>query len=146
MAQKKMRIKPREATRKNLVALRKKMIAEIFERLNRESARPPVTEVGDEADLAAEDSQRELSLLFTNREKDKLRAVEEALQKLEEGTYGQCERCGRDIQAGRLKVMPLAKYCVECQSIIEKEEPSPERQEALGFPELHGFPGSEEEH
>ncbi len=144
MAKKSAEVREKEATRKHLVDLRKKMITEIFERLNRESARPRFTEVGDEADLANDDWQREMSLLFTNREKEKLSAIEEAIQKLNEHTYGICERCGREIQPGRLKVLPLAKYCIECQSQIEKESPHPERQEGLKFSELREFDETEE--
>ncbi len=144
MAKKSALAKEKEAVRKHLLALRKKMITEIFERLNRESARPRFTEVGDEADLANDDWQREMSLLFTNRERGKLSAIEEALQKLDENTYGVCERCGREIQPGRLRVMPLARFCVDCQSIIEKESPFPERQEGLRFPELREYEEPEE--
>jgi len=43
------------------------------------------------------------------------------LEKIHEGSYGICEECGDKIGAGRLKVMPLAKYCVSCQSKLEKE-------------------------
>ncbi len=144
MARKSAAANQKETTRKHLLDLRKKMINEIFERLNRESARPPSAEVGDEADLANEDWQREMSLLFTNREKDKLRDVEEALQKLNEKTYGLCERCGREIQPGRLRVLPLAKFCIECQSLIERESTLLERQHGLKFPELQEFDETEE--
>jgi DnaK suppressor protein len=144
MAKKSAEAKEKETTRRHLVELRKKMITEIFDRLNRESARPRFTEVGDEADLANDDWAREMSLLFTNREKEKLSAIEEAIQKLNENTYGVCERCGREIQPGRLRVLPLAKYCIECQSAIEKESPSAERQAALRYPELRDFEESEE--
>lgn len=42
--------------------------------------------------------------------------VNEALDKLEKGIYGTCENCGEPISPGRLKAMPLAKFCVICQS------------------------------
>ena len=51
----------------------------------------------------------------------KLLAIEEALEKLQEGTYGVCEECGDEIGSGRMRVMPLAKLCVNCQSRFEKE-------------------------
>ncbi|MEI6125360.1 MAG: TraR/DksA family transcriptional regulator, partial [Pseudomonadota bacterium] len=43
-----------------------------------------------------------------------------ALEKLEDGSYGICEECGEEINKKRLKVLPFAKYCVNCQSDIEK--------------------------
>ena len=48
-------------------------------------------------------------------------AINVALAKIKEGNYGVCQECGEQIGAGRLKVIPLADYCVECQSKIEKE-------------------------
>ncbi len=44
-----------------------------------------------------------------------------ALEKIEDGTYGKCEGCGEDISKKRLKVLPFAKYCVKCQSEMEKK-------------------------
>jgi RNA polymerase-binding transcription factor DksA len=50
-----------------------------------------------------------------------LLAIDEALDKILDGTYGECEECGDEIGAGRLKAMPLAKLCISCQSEVEKE-------------------------
>jgi len=59
---------------------------------------------------------------FQLRDKEKMLAIEEALEKVREGTYGVCEECGDEIGAGRLKAMPLAKLCIPCQSTLEKEQ------------------------
>ena len=90
---------------------------------------------GDEADQAWEECSRDLSLLLTARAKQKLQALEEAIEKVENGTYGICEECDEPIGAGRLKAMPLAKLCVACQSIMEKESKPPFRQEEILFPD-----------
>ena len=45
--------------------------------------------------------------------------IDEALGKIERGTYGTCDRCGREIAKGRLNAVPYAIYCLECQDIIE---------------------------
>ena len=45
--------------------------------------------------------------------------IDEALGKLDRGTYGTCDRCGRDISNERLAAVPYAIFCVECQDIIE---------------------------
>jgi len=79
------------------------------------------SEIGDLVDQAGDERDRELSLLLTDRDKEKLFAINEALEKLKEGSYGICEECGDKIGHGRLKVMPLAKYCVNCQSKVERE-------------------------
>jgi DnaK suppressor protein len=108
------------ATRKLLLTMREKLIAEISENLIPESLTAS-SDIGDLVDQAGDERDRELSLLLTGRDKEKLSAINEALEKLKEGTYGICEECGDKIGHGRLKVMPLAKYCVNCQSKIERE-------------------------
>ncbi len=108
------------ATRKLLLDMREKLIAEISENLIPESLTAS-SDIGDLVDQAGDERDRELSLLLTGRDKEKLAAINEALEKLKEGTYGICEECGDKIGHGRLKVMPLAKYCVTCQSKIERE-------------------------
>ncbi len=75
---------------------------------------------GDIYDQASSERDRELGLLLGDREREKLRNIDEALLKFEEGEYGICEECGDDIPLGRLKVMPFARYCVRCKSDIEK--------------------------
>ena len=44
------------------------------------------------------------------------------LQKLEDGNFGDCERCGEAIAEKRLEALPFARYCIECQRAIEEEE------------------------
>ena len=108
------------ATRKLLWNMREKLISEISSSLTPESLTAS-SEIGDLVDQAGDERDRELSLLLTDRDKEKLFAINEALEKLKEGGYGICEECGEKIGQGRVKVMPLAKYCVNCQSKIEKE-------------------------
>ena len=109
-----------EAARGLLLDMRKKLISDISGSLIPESLTAS-SEIGDLVDQAGDERDRELSLLLTDRDKEKLFAIDEALEKLNEGRYGTCEECGDKIGQGRLKVMPLAKYCVNCQSKIEKE-------------------------
>ena len=108
-----------EAIRKLLTNMRKDLLAETSARILPDS--PPSTDTGDLADQAGDERDRELSLLLTDREKEKLLAVDEALEKLNQGTYGICEECGNPIKPGRLRAIPLAKLCVVCQSAQEKE-------------------------
>lgn len=109
-----------KAIKKFLVNMRGKLIAEISKNLTPETLSAP-TEIGDVIDQAGDERDRELSLLLTDRNKEKLLAINEALEKLKEGSYGICEECGEKIGAGRIKVIPLTKYCVNCQSRLEKE-------------------------
>ncbi|WAC08530.1 MAG: TraR/DksA family transcriptional regulator [Thermodesulfobacteriota bacterium] len=78
--------------------------------------------IADMYDLADDERERQFSILLCNRDREKLELIDEALERIEEGTYGICENCGSKIAEGRVKVMPFARYCIACQSKIEKEE------------------------
>jgi RNA polymerase-binding transcription factor len=109
-----------EAARKMLLDMKEKLLAEgLGKCLPEDLARP--FDIGDEGDRADTERTDEVSILISARDKEKLVAIEEALEKIREGTYGVCEDCGDEIGSGRLKAMPLAKLCVTCQSRLEKE-------------------------
>lgn len=78
--------------------------------------------IADMYDLADDERERQFSILLCNRDREKLELIDEALERIEEGTYGICEDCGAKIAEGRIKVMPFARYCITCQSRIEREE------------------------
>jgi DnaK suppressor protein len=109
-----------ESVRKALLEMRAKLLAESAETRIPETL-AATAEIGDLVDQAGDERDRELSLLLTGREKEKLLAINEALEKVSEGSYGVCEECGEMIGPGRLKVMPLAKFCVSCQSNLERD-------------------------
>ncbi|MDH3384194.1 MAG: TraR/DksA family transcriptional regulator, partial [Deltaproteobacteria bacterium] len=81
-----------------------------------------VSDIGDILDSVSEERTRELDMILTDREKQKLKQIDDALDRIEENTYGLCEECGVKIPRARLKVVPFAKYCVECKEAIEREE------------------------
>ncbi len=110
----------KDDVRRTLLGMREKLLAGISENPVPE-ALITQTEIGDVIDQAGDERDRELSLLLSGRDKEKLLAINEALEKLREGTYGICEECGEKIGPGRIKVMPLAKFCVSCQAKLEKE-------------------------
>lgn len=135
----------KNATRKLLMGMREKLLADISENALPESLIAS-NEIGDLVDQAGDERDRELSLLLSGRDKEKLAAIDEALEKLEEGTYGTCEECGDKIGPGRLKVMPLARLCVNCQSKMEKEVSLLRRaDEDLTYRGLAYSPSSDEE-
>jgi len=78
--------------------------------------------IADMYDLADDERERQFSILLCNRDREKLDLIDEALERIEDGTYGHCEDCGAKIAEGRIKVMPFARHCVACKSKIEKEE------------------------
>ena len=56
---------------------------------------------------------------------EKLKQVDEALEKIKDGNYGICSTCDQSIPEARLDVVPFAKFCVECLSKIENETQTP---------------------
>ena len=78
-------------------------------------------DVGDFYDHASSDRDRELALMITDRERDKLVQIDEALKNIEDGSYGICESCGDEIDQDRLKAMPFAKLCLSCKIDLERQ-------------------------
>ncbi len=76
-------------------------------------------EVGDEADAATQSSERELLFELSDNERQTLDAVEAALRKMDQGQFGLCESCRKQIAKPRLQAIPHARYCIECQSRFE---------------------------
>jgi len=75
----------------------------------------------DTYDLASDERDREINFILNAREREKLLAIDEALQRIKDKTYGLCESCEGEIQLGRLKVLPFTRLCVRCQEENEKE-------------------------
>ena len=75
----------------------------------------------DTYDLASDERDREINFILNDREREKLHAIDEALQRIAEKTYGLCESCEGEIQLGRLKVLPFTRLCVRCQEENERE-------------------------
>ena len=75
----------------------------------------------DTYDLASDERDREINFILNDREREKLLAIDEALQRIKEKTYGICESCEGEIQLGRLKILPFTRLCVKFQEENEKE-------------------------
>lgn len=84
----------------------------------------------DDGDWSIVDLSEDISLKQLNTHRENLQKIDEALRKLEEGTYGICEDCGEEINEERLKIMPFAIYCIDCQEKREQLEEM-ERKEGL---------------
>ena len=78
-------------------------------------------QVADIADDAVQSYERQLMMGLGEKEFKKLRLVEEAIEKLDEGQYGICLECEELISEERLTVVPFASHCVGCLEIIEKK-------------------------
>lgn len=76
---------------------------------------------GDDIDQAESAYEQEMSYIFRGREADEIKAINEALARINKGTYGICDNCGELIGMRRLEAMPFVKYCVNCQEDLEKK-------------------------
>ncbi|MFN3286527.1 MAG: TraR/DksA family transcriptional regulator [bacterium] len=78
----------------------------------------------DYGDVASEAIEREKGFALETSVQGMLRMVEDALRKLEAGTYGTCERCGGPIDVERLRALPFASLCIRCKAEQERESGS----------------------
>jgi len=95
------------------------------EHLNDESESDNVSELSSidqhQADLGTETFEREKDISILEQVEAELADIEHALRRLEEGTYGICEACGRPIPDARLEAMPAARFCIADQAAAERE-------------------------
>jgi DnaK suppressor protein len=76
----------------------------------------------DIADRATSSYQKEFLFTRSNNDRQFLQMVEHALSNIVEGTYGECENCGDDINERRLEAVPWARHCISCQEKLERGE------------------------
>ena len=106
--------------RTKLEEIRFAMVGEVQEKYK--SPQDHLTEqVADIADDAVQSYEHQLMMGLGEKEFEKLRLVEEAIEKLDEGQYGICLECEELISEERLTVVPFASHCVGCLEIIEKK-------------------------
>jgi len=110
-----------------LLKMKEETLKEINKAIRSGSDTPTGEPSGDIYDQASSERDRELDLLLGDREREKLRNIDEALLKIEEGEYGICEECEEEIPVGRLKIVPFARYCVRCKADIEKQQAQTKR-------------------
>jgi RNA polymerase-binding protein DksA len=107
--------------RRRLLALKKRVGGDLTE-LEEEILKP----VGGEssgglsdvplhlADLGTGEFEEELSLTLVENEEQLLAEINDALDRIEQGTYGRCENCHQEISRERLEALPYARYCIRC--------------------------------
>lgn len=77
---------------------------------------------GDFMDIATDNLEHELNYIFEEREREKLQNIENALIRMKEGNYGECEECGDDIEIERLLALPFTRLCLDCKSKQERQK------------------------
>lgn len=77
---------------------------------------------GDFIDIATDSLEHELNYIFEEREREKLHNIDRALKRIKEGTYGECDECGDDIELERLLALPFARFCLDCKAKQERQK------------------------
>jgi RNA polymerase-binding protein DksA len=72
------------------------------------------------ADDANETAEQETMLTLQNKIQQELEQVNQALARMEAGTYGTCANCGRPISPARLEARPFSIYCIDCQQLADR--------------------------
>jgi len=124
---KKKLIKKRQARQtkisKDFVNLcKKKLMDKLYElkNLNYKNEMNNAFEIGDEVDLARHDIGKEIFHELSDAQENLLELISSALEKIERMTYGFCEKCGKMIPKKRLEALPWVRYCIKCQTNIDK--------------------------
>jgi len=82
----------------------------------------PVDNYPDPTDRATMESDRNFELRIRDRERKLIGKIKDALERIEDGSFGICEECGEDISEQRLKARPVTTYCIDCKTNQEKDE------------------------
>lgn len=106
---------------KEMLEDRKRQLLKEMQGRVREESEGLKDEGRDTYDLASDERDREINFILNDREREKLVAIDDALLRIREKSYGVCESCEGEIQLGRLKVLPFTRLCVKCQEENERE-------------------------
>jgi DnaK suppressor protein len=96
----------------------------------RETLPAQVAEVKDAEEQSVQDFAQDVELALMEMKSETLAQIDEAIRRLETGVYGLCANCGRDIAEARLKALPFATLCLECQENEEEARASERSQES----------------
>ena len=82
----------------------------------------------DPADMAANAYTKELLISMSANDRRLLALIDEALQRIETGGFGECVNCGEPVQEKRLEAVPWARFCLKCQDLQERGLLNPEEE------------------
>ncbi|MDX1643166.1 MAG: TraR/DksA family transcriptional regulator, partial [Thermoanaerobaculia bacterium] len=110
---------PLDEIREELLEQRQEIL-NLYEHDLREGQRASDEGSEDLVDRANSAYNREFMFSLSSTERDTLFKIEDALKKIDEGGYGSCSHCSAEIPLPRLKAVPWARYCIDCQELEEK--------------------------
>ena len=91
-------------------------------RKNLDDIKVDVDDLPDETDLAASEVSQTLAFKLRDRERLLLTKIDDALAKIDEGTFGTCEDCEEPIESRRLEARPVSTLCISCKEREEHRE------------------------
>ena len=114
-------------TKKKLTAFKKMLnqrLDELLDQANEtvENMSDRNDNLPDPSDRATLESDRNFTLRIRDRERKLIGKIKDALERIENGTYGICEECGEDISEARLKARPVTTLCIDCKKRQENDE------------------------
>lgn len=130
--QKQMAHQERYAVLKQMLEDRRRDIQDRLRSL-RETLPAQVAEVKDAEEQSVQDFVQDVELALMEMKSETLAQIDEAIRRLEAGSYGTCANCGREIAEPRLKALPFATLCLECQEMQEEARASVRSQAASSF-------------
>ncbi len=105
--------------RDRLLARRESLFSQVTE-AEMSSRERDLEATQDPADMAANAYTKELLISMSANDRMLLQLIDEALQRVEKGEYGECVNCGEQVQPKRLDAVPWARYCLKCQDLQER--------------------------
>ncbi len=106
--------------REQLEQMKLDIIADVEQTLNDMTSQ--TGNIPDPNDRATMESDRSFELRLRGRERKLLDKIDEAINRIDEGTYGICDECGEEIRIKRLEARPVAKFCIDCKIRQEQRE------------------------
>ena len=118
-ASKRMDKKKVKTYRDKLLARRESLFSQVTE-AEMSSRERDLEATQDPADMAANAYTKELLISMSANDRKLLQLIDEALERVERGEYGECVNCGEPLTEKRLDAVPWARYCLKCQDLQER--------------------------
>ena len=107
-----------DGIRRRLLAERRQLLAKAIPSASNPLS--PDERDSDEADAAVSTALRERAMWLLEDQRQKIEQIDQALKRIEDGSYGHCETCGGAISPERLEALPYATQCIRCQEHAER--------------------------
>lgn len=103
--------------------IKKRLLSErdlLIEKLKDNDLSVDDSETPDPVDLAVRNYSKNVMLAVSENESKQLTLIDEALLRIDDNEYGECQNCENEINPKRLAAIPWARYCLDCQALLER--------------------------